>query len=65
MYLYLYYYLLLSVLAAALTAAFVRFALFSGLRHHFVDRLDSRKLHFSPIPRMGGLCGRPLRARLL
>jgi UDP-N-acetylmuramyl pentapeptide phosphotransferase/UDP-N-acetylglucosamine-1-phosphate transferase len=53
---YLYYYALLAVLAAAITAGAVKFCLNSGLRHHFADRPDSRKLHQSLIPRMGGLC---------
>ena len=53
---YLYYYALLAVLAAALTAGAVKLALRSSLRQFFIDRPDSRKLHLSPIPRMGGLC---------
>jgi UDP-GlcNAc:undecaprenyl-phosphate/decaprenyl-phosphate GlcNAc-1-phosphate transferase len=53
---YLYYYCLLAILAAALTAGAVKFALRSSLRQFFIDRPDSRKLHQSPIPRMGGLC---------
>ena len=50
------YYFLLAVLAAAVCSAAVLFALRSSLRQFFIDRPDSRKIHQSPIPRMGGLC---------
>ena len=53
---YLYYYSLLAILTVALTAVTIKLALGSSLRQFFIDRPDTRKLHLSPIPRLGGLC---------